>query len=199
MPDQYQLCRASALHCRIPSFVTGPFLLCHRSMSKTILITGGARSGKSVIAETKALSLAPRAVYIATAEVRDGEMAARVTEHQARRGDEWQSHAAPYELLEMLQATDGQGPRLVDCLTLWLSNLMLAGRDWRTEAHALIAALPDLRDPVVMVTNEVGGGIVPDNKLARDFRDAAGLVNQWVAAAADEVILAVAGLPLKVK
>jgi adenosylcobinamide kinase / adenosylcobinamide-phosphate guanylyltransferase len=168
-------------------------------MSKTILITGGARSGKSVIAETKALSLAPRAVYIATAEIRDGEMAARVAEHQARRGDEWQSHAAPYELLEMLQATDGQGPRLVDCLTLWLSNLMLAGRDWRSEAHGLIAALPDLRDPVVMVTNEVGGGIVPDNKLARDFRDAAGLVNQWVAAAADEVILAVAGLPLKVK
>jgi adenosylcobinamide kinase/adenosylcobinamide-phosphate guanylyltransferase len=168
-------------------------------MSNTILITGGARSGKSVIAETKALSLGPICVYIATAEVRDTEMAARVQLHQARRGPEWVTHAAPVELVAMLEATDGQGPRLVDCLTLWLTNLMLSGRDWHTEVQNLLAALPRQNDPVVMVTNEVGGGIVPDNKLARDFRDAAGLMNQRVAALADEVILAVAGLSLKVK
>ena len=168
-------------------------------MSKTILITGGARSGKSVIAETKALSFGPRAVYIATAEARDSEMAARVADHQARRGVEWATHAAPFDLTGALKATDGQGPRLVDCLTLWLTNLMLAERDWRAEGRALVAALPEQTDPVVIVTNEVGGGIVPDNKLARDFRDAAGLLNQWVAAVADEVFLAVAGLPLKVK
>ena len=168
-------------------------------MSKTILITGGARSGKSVIAETKALSFGPRAVYIATAELRDAEMAERIAAHQARRGAEWLTHAEAFDLVGALKATDGQGPRLVDCLTLWLSNLMLAGRDWHADGQALVTALPRQTDPVVFVTNEVGGGIVPDNKLARDFRDAAGLLNQWVAAAADEVILAVAGLPVKVK
>lgn len=168
-------------------------------MSKTILITGGARSGKSVIAETKALSLAPRAVYIATAEVRDTEMAARVADHRARRGPEWTDHAEAFDLTGALRKTDGLGPRLVDCLTLWLTNLMLDDRDWRAEALALCAELPRQTDPVVIVTNEVGAGIVPDNKLARDFRDAAGLLNQWVAAVADEVILAVAGLPMKVK
>ncbi|MGB3148695.1 MAG: bifunctional adenosylcobinamide kinase/adenosylcobinamide-phosphate guanylyltransferase [Paracoccaceae bacterium] len=168
-------------------------------MSKTILITGGARSGKSVIAETMALSLAPRAVYIATCEVRDAEMAARVASHRARRGAEWTDHAEPLDLARALEETDGQGPRLIDCLTLWLSNLMFAGRDWQTAAADLCTTLPLQSDPVVIVTNEVGGGIVPENRLARDFRDAAGLLNQQVAALADEVILAVAGLPLKVK
>ncbi|MBS0565379.1 MAG: bifunctional adenosylcobinamide kinase/adenosylcobinamide-phosphate guanylyltransferase [Proteobacteria bacterium] len=168
-------------------------------MGKTILITGGARSGKSVIAETKALSLGPRPVYVATAEIRDAEMAARVAAHRARRGSEWSDHPEPLDLAAALRATDGQGPRLVDCLTLWLSNLMLSGRDWQAVARDLCAALPGQRDPVVIVTNEVGAGIVPDNRLARDFRDAAGEINQRVAAVADEVILAVAGLPLKVK
>ncbi|HQY43246.1 MAG TPA: bifunctional adenosylcobinamide kinase/adenosylcobinamide-phosphate guanylyltransferase [Paracoccaceae bacterium] len=168
-------------------------------MSKTILITGGARSGKSVIAETKALSLAPRAVYIATAEVGDAEMAVRIAAHRARRGPEWSDHAEPLDLVGALRLTDRRGPRLVDCLTLWLTNLMLGGHDWQAAAQALCAELPRQSDPVVMVTNEVGAGIVPDNKLARDFRDAAGQVNQWVAAVADEVILAVVGLPMKVK
>ncbi len=168
-------------------------------MGKTILITGGARSGKSGIAETKALSLAPRAVYIATAEVRDQEMASRVARHQARRGAEWVTHPEPLDLVGALRVTDGQGPRLVDCLTLWLTNLILGGHDWQAGARELVEALPRQTDPVILVTNEVGGGIVPDNALAREFRDAAGLLNQWVAATADEVILAVAGLPLKVK
>lgn len=168
-------------------------------MGKTILITGGARSGKSGIAETMALSLGRPAVYIATAEAHDTEMAARIAEHQARRGAEWVTHAEPRDLIGALAATDGRGPRLVDCLTLWLTNLMLAGDDWRAAGRALVAALPAQTDPVVIVTNEVGSGIVPDNALARAFRDAAGRLNQWVAAAADDVHLAVAGLPLKVK
>lgn len=168
-------------------------------MSKTILIIGGARSGKSVIAETKALSRAPSAIYIATAEVRDAEMAARVAAHKARRGPEWSDMNVPFDLSGALRATDGKGPRLVDCLTLWLTNIMLGGRDWGAESDALCATLLAQTDPVVLVTNEVGGGIVPDNKLAREFRDAAGILNQKVAAVADEVILAVAGLPLKVK
>lgn len=199
MSDQSKLCRAVALHRRIPSFVVPAFLLCHRTMSKTILITGGARSGKSVIAETKTLALGPRAVYIATAEARDGEMADRIALHQKRRGAEWTTHAEPLDLGGALERTDGQGPRLVDCLTLWLTNLMLGGHDWRAAGQSLLPVLARQSDPVVIVTNEVGAGIVPENKLARDFCDAAGLLNQWVAAQADEVILAVAGLPLKVK
>ena len=168
-------------------------------MSKTILVTGGARSGKSGIAETKALSFGRPATYIATAEIRDEEMAARIAAHRARRGVEWRDHAAPVDLIAALTATDGAGPRLVDCLTLWLTNLMLSDRDWQAEGRALVAALPRQTSPLVIVTNEVGAGIVPENRLARDFRDAAGLLNQWVAAAADEVWLAVAGLPLQVK
>src|SRR5690606_28052407 len=170
-----------------------------RAMSKTILITGGARSGKSGIAETMALSLASHAIYVATAEAHDDEMSARIAAHRARRGPEWSTLAAPIDLLAALRASEGQGPRLVDCLTLWLSNLMLAGHDWAAAGRALAAALPKVRDPVILVTNEVGMGIVPDNLLARDFRDAAGQLNQRIAAAVDEVYLAVAGLPLRVK
>ncbi len=199
MPDQHQFCRCIARHGRIPSFTICLFLLCHRAMSKTILITGGARSGKSVIAEQQAKALGPRLIYIATAEVRDGEMAARVAQHQARRGNEWTTRAEPIDLPGALSETDGQGPRLVDCLTLWLTNLMLADRDWQAAAEQLTRTLGQQRDPVVIVTNEVGAGIVPENALARAFRDAAGQVNQQVAAVSDEVYMAVAGIPLKVK
>jgi adenosylcobinamide kinase/adenosylcobinamide-phosphate guanylyltransferase len=168
-------------------------------MSRTILVTGGARSGKSAIAEARALSFAPRVIYIATAEPGDSEMAARIKAHQDRRGENWQTYAEPLDLTGALATTDGQGPRLVDCLTLWLTNLMLGGHDWQAAGHALVAALSAQADPVVLVTNEVGAGIVPDNALAREFRDAAGILNQWVGGVADEVILTVAGLPLKVK
>ena len=169
-------------------------------MSKLIVITGGARSGKSAIAEARALGLrqGAQAHYIATAEARDGEMEARIALHQARRGPEWINHAESLDLLRMLRETD-DAPRLVDCLTLWLTNLILGDHDWRAYADALVAELPAQRHPVVFVTNEVGVGIVPDNALARAFRDAAGALNQQVAAAADEVVLAVCGLPLRVK
>lgn len=163
------------------------------------LVTGGARSGKSVIAERITLDYGKDAHYIATAQAFDAEMVARIAEHQARRGPQWTTHSEPFDLVATLQRTDGKGPRLVDCLTLWLTNLMLDNRDWRSEGQALVAALGVQTDPVVLVTNEVGSGIIPDNALARAFRDAAGYLNQWVAAASDDVILAVAGLPVKVK
>lgn len=164
-----------------------------------ILITGGARSGKSLLAETRALSLPGRPVYIATATAGDAEMVARIAAHRARRDARWTDVEAPLDLVGALARTDGQGARLVDCLTLWLSNLMFSDRDWRAEAEALARALPAQASPVILVTNEVGLGIVPDNALARAFRDAAGTLNQTIAAVADEVILAVAGLPMKVK
>ncbi|WP_417586407.1 bifunctional adenosylcobinamide kinase/adenosylcobinamide-phosphate guanylyltransferase [Pararhodobacter oceanensis] len=167
-------------------------------MAYSVLVTGGARSGKSRIAETRCLEFGAPAVYIATAQAHDDEMRARIAEHQARRGQEWRTISAPVDLAAALGESDG-APRLVDCLTLWLSNLMLAGLDWRAAGEELIAVLAKQTAPVVLVSNEVGMGIVPENALARAFRDAAGLINQWVAQDAQEVIFAVSGLPLKVK
>ena len=168
-------------------------------MGKSILITGGARSGKSRIAEDWVAEMGGAAVYIATAQALDAEMTARIAAHQARRGPEWTTLPAPLDLVGALAKSDGTGPRLVDCLTLWLSNLMHAEHDWHVEANALAARIATQRSPVIFVTNEVGGGIVPENALARAFRDAAGEVNQVIAAAVDEVYLAVSGYPLQVK
>ncbi len=168
-------------------------------MAKSILITGGARSGKSRFAERVTLSLGRPAIYIATAEAHDAEMAERIARHQARRGEAWSTLAEPMALCDALRQSDGGPPRLVDCLTLWLTNLMLAERDWEAEVEALADLVPVLTAPIVFVTNEVGAGIVPDNALARAFRDAAGLSNQRIAEACDELWLCVAGHPLKVK
>ncbi len=164
-----------------------------------ILITGGARSGKSTRAEARAREFAGRPVYIATAEALDSEMRERIARHRARRGGEWLERETPLELVRAIDETDGGGARLVDCLTLWLTNLMLADRDWEKEASALAETLARQKSPVVLVTNEVGLGIVPDNALARQFRDAAGILNQMIARAADQVEFVVAGLPMRVK
>ena len=164
-----------------------------------ILVTGGARSGKSTRAEARARAFPGRPVYVATAEALDAEMRERIAKHRARRGNEWLECETPLELVTALAETDGQGARLVDCLTLWLSNLMHAERDWEREAILLAAMLACQNSPVVLVTNEVGLGIVPDNALARRFRDAAGILNQMVARVADEVEFVVAGLPMRVK
>jgi adenosylcobinamide kinase / adenosylcobinamide-phosphate guanylyltransferase len=164
-----------------------------------ILITGGARSGKSVRAESRARGFLGQPVYIATAEALDAEMRERIARHRARRGNDWIERETPLALVEALDATDGGGARLVDCLTLWLSNLMHAERDWSQEAQLLADALARQDSPVVLVSNEVGLGIVPDNALARAFRDAAGLLNQMIARVADEVEFVVAGLPMRLK
>jgi adenosylcobinamide kinase/adenosylcobinamide-phosphate guanylyltransferase len=164
-----------------------------------ILITGGARSGKSKRAETRVRAFPGRPVYIATAEALDAEMDERIANHRARRGTDWIEREVPLDLVPALVATDGGGARLVDCLTLWLSNLMHAERDWSRAVAELADALPRLASSVVLVTNEVGLGIVPDNALARSFRDAAGIMNQTIAGVADEVEFVVAGLPMKLK
>jgi adenosylcobinamide kinase / adenosylcobinamide-phosphate guanylyltransferase len=187
------------------------FSLCHRprlmitagltseSTMTVILITGGARSGKSMRAEARVRAFAGQPVYIATAEALDAEMRERIARHRARRGREWLERETPLELVTALAETDGGGARLVDCLTLWLSNLLHAGRDWSIEASGLADALVRQQSPVVLVSNEVGLGIVPENALARQFRDAAGLLNQMIARVADEVEFVVAGLPMRVK
>jgi adenosylcobinamide kinase/adenosylcobinamide-phosphate guanylyltransferase len=164
-----------------------------------VLITGGARSGKSRRAEARVRAFPGRPVYIATAEALDKEMAERIAQHRARRGTEWIEREVPVDLVPALIATDGGGARLVDCLTLWLSNLLHSKRDWSLAVAELADALSRQRSPVVMVTNEVGLGIVPDNALARVYRDAAGIMNQTIAGVANEVEFVVAGLPMKLK
>lgn len=168
-------------------------------MSPITLVTGGARSGKSAFAERLVAGAGSRAVYIATAEPGDEEMAARIAAHRARRDGRWTTCEAPLALVDTLRSTDGDAPRLVDCLTLWLSNLLLADRDWEQEADGLLAELSRQRAPVILVSNEVGSGLVPDTPLGRRFRDAAGRLNQQVAGVSDAVWLVVAGIPLRIK
>jgi len=163
------------------------------------LVIGGARSGKSAWAERLVTEMAPPWTYVATAEGLDAEMAERIAAHQTRRGEGWTTVEAGIELAEAMLAVPAGRPVLVDCLTLWLSNQMLAGRDAEEASADLARVLAEPRGPWFVVSNEVGQGIVPDNRLARRFRDAAGRLNQRVAAAATHVILMVAGLPLEVK
>jgi adenosylcobinamide kinase / adenosylcobinamide-phosphate guanylyltransferase len=163
------------------------------------LVLGGARSGKSRFAEGLVTARPAPWLYLATAQGFDDEMRARISDHRARRAAGWETAEVPLDLAPAVEAVPEGRPVLVDCLTLWLSNLLLAGRDIAAESDRLAATLRRPRGPWVVVSNEVGLGIVPDNALARRFRDAAGWLNQQVAAAADRVVLTVAGLPVEVK
>ncbi len=173
-------------------------------LPRITLVLGGARSGKSAFAEGMIESVLgdayEGAVYLATARAGDAEMAARIDEHRRRRGDAWRTLEEPLDLAGALLSSTGTGvPVLADCLTLWLTNIMEAGRDVDAETQALVAALQDAGGPVVLVSNEVGLGIVPDNALARDFRDRAGRLNQHVAAIAGRVVFVAAGVALTLK
>jgi adenosylcobinamide kinase / adenosylcobinamide-phosphate guanylyltransferase len=163
----------------------------------SLLVLGGARSGKSRYAEGLAKG---RKIYIATAEALDDEMRARIAAHKHRRGGDWDDHEVPLQLVDALNKLDAKGSFiLVDCLTLWISNLMHAGIDVRREASKLGGFLKSCKARVVLVSNEVGMGIVPENALARAFRDEQGFCNQHIAAAADEAVMMVAGLPMVLK
>ncbi|MCF6321543.1 MAG: bifunctional adenosylcobinamide kinase/adenosylcobinamide-phosphate guanylyltransferase [Rhizobiaceae bacterium] len=168
------------------------------------LLLGGARSGKSAFGENLVKISGLKPVYLATARGLDGEMVERIELHRARReastGAKWETVEEPLALADALQNCAYSGHMvLVDCLTLWVSNLMEAGANVEREAANLVQSLDGLQAPVVFVANEVGLGIVPDNALAREFRDLAGLVNQKIAARADEVFFIAAGLPLIMK
>ena len=146
------------------------------------------------------MDCAPPWVYIATAEAHDSEMSARIAEHRQRRDGRWRTVEAPLDLPGAIATHGSEGQAvLIDCLTLWLTNVMLAGQDLIAEQQRLITALSSADGPVVVVSNEVGFGIVPDNALARKFRDAQGRLNMQVAAIADRAVLIAAGLPLILK
>ena len=160
------------------------------------LILGGARSGKSRFGEQLALALDDRPTYLATAEIRDEEMQGRIALHRSGRSNHWTTIEEPLAIAEQLKSGETV---LVDCLTLWLSNLMEQQRDISEETARLLEALQQHRGNVIMISNEVGLGIVPDNALARTFRDEAGRLNQRMAQAADHVFYMAAGLPMILK
>jgi len=170
-----------------------------RERSHLTFVLGGARSGKSTYAEKLTAGFPAPWRYVATAQAFDEEMRERIAQHRARRGEGWLTVEAPLDLAAALAEAPKRQPVLVDCLTLWLSNRMLAGHDVEAESDRLAAVLATPRGPWFVVSNEVGLGLVPDNALGRRFRDAQGRLNRQVAEAADRVVLMVAGLPMQVK
>ncbi|AZI37776.1 adenosylcobinamide kinase/adenosylcobinamide phosphate guanylyltransferase [Caenibius tardaugens NBRC 16725] len=166
----------------------------------SLLVLGGARSGKSHYAQHRAEALPGALVYLATAQAFDEEMRERIALHRGERGPRWSTVEAPLELAKAISAFSWPDTVvLVDCLTLWASNLLLAEQDVEAATQALIRAVAMAGGPVILVANEVGLGIVPDNALARRFRDIAGRMNQALAQAADGVVFVAAGLPLALK
>jgi len=166
-----------------------------------VLVAGGARSGKSSFAQSLAEERSKQRVFLATAEALDDEMRERISRHQADRDDSWRTVEEPLELAAALEReASSRESVLVDCLTLWLSNLLLAERDVEQEVATFVALLERWEGgPLILVSNEVGQGIVPENALARRFRDEAGRLNQRVAAAADEVWRVDFGIPQRLK
>ncbi|MDO9289139.1 MAG: bifunctional adenosylcobinamide kinase/adenosylcobinamide-phosphate guanylyltransferase [Thermodesulfovibrionales bacterium] len=163
-------------------------------------IIGGARSGKSSFAVSEALKLKGRKAYIASAEALDGEMKERIKKHKKDRGDGWDTYEEPIRISEVLKKIEGQySVILLDCLTLWLSNLMMNEKNIEQEIENFIHSLFTVHCSLFIVSNEVGMGIVPENEMARRFRDMAGMLNQRVAEIADEVYLVVSGIPVKIK
>jgi adenosylcobinamide kinase/adenosylcobinamide-phosphate guanylyltransferase len=167
--------------------------------ARLTLVLGGARSGKSAYAEGLITALPPPWFYVATAEALDDEMRARIDAHRARRSADWRVLEAPHALAQTLAQAPQEAPLLIDCLTLWISNRLLAGADLATERAELVEALRARTGPTVAVSAEVGLSIVPENALARSFRDAAGELHQAVAQAAGRVVLTVAGCALVAK
>lgn len=172
-------------------------------MAKKILITGGCRSGKSRLALTLAQNISGEKLYLATAEALDSEMKERIGKHQRERGAEWKTHEEPIDLAPLFKKLENRsGVLILDCLTLWISNLMVKGQEHDfilKEADRLIGQSEKMQCQVIVVTNEVGAGIVPDNKLARDYRDLVGEINQRFAQRFDEVIQMVSGIPVVLK
>ncbi|MBL4906813.1 MAG: bifunctional adenosylcobinamide kinase/adenosylcobinamide-phosphate guanylyltransferase [Sneathiella sp.] len=171
-----------------------------RQISSSTLVLGGARSGKSAFAEQLAIESNLTPVYLATGQAFDSEMEKRIAKHQIDRGTHWHTIEEPIELLETLQ-TESRHDRviLVDCLTLWVSNLMMSDKNLETEFRSLSASVSTLKGPIIFVSNEVGQGIVPDNAMAREFRDYAGRLHQLIASTVESVYFVTAGLSQKLK
>jgi adenosylcobinamide kinase/adenosylcobinamide-phosphate guanylyltransferase len=178
-------------------------------MAMPILVTGGARSGKSTFAEKLSMFYGEQGVYIATAQIYDEEMRERVALHREQReqtGFTWETIEEPYELISLLPTLEGTRIVLVDCLTLWLSNILLrcegqpdANEQVMKQIQGLVEASRNFAGSLIFVTNEVGSGIVPEYKLGRQYRDLAGLMNRKLAEVCEQVYLVTAGIPMEIK
>lgn len=168
-------------------------------LSNLSLVLGGAASGKSTFAESLVLQSGNTPVYLATAQVFDDEMAAKIARHRQMRGTGWTTIEEPLDLTPVLAQITPDQTVLIDCATLWLTNVILGEHDLDAHTNALLAAIAACQGPVVVVSNEVGQGIVPDNALSRKFRNAQGRLNQQIAGKADLVVAVMAGLPLVLK
>jgi adenosylcobinamide kinase/adenosylcobinamide-phosphate guanylyltransferase len=169
-------------------------------MATVVFITGGARGGKSSLALSLAEQHGSRRACVATMEPLDDELKERVQRHKGERGDAWETFEEPVDVVSALGRISGKFDAVViDCLTLWLSNVMLAGRDVEEEMEDLLSSLRETRGTVYVVSNEIGMGIVPGNRTAREFRDLAGRLNQRVASEAAEAYLSVSGIPVQIK
>ena len=167
---------------------------------KSTLVFGGAASGKSAYAEKLVRGFPGNPLYIATAQALDDEMCEKIAYHRRRRGDSWVTIEEPYDLPHAITEYDAKGAvLLVDCLTLWLTNIISIKRDFSNETKSLTAAISSIKGRVVLVSNEIGHGLVPMDGPSRQFRDLHGELNQAVATAVDQVIFVAAGLPITLK
>ena len=169
------------------------------NLSALSLVVGGAASGKSRFAESLCVQSARSKIYLATAQIYDDEMAQKVFSHLAQRGDDWQTIETPVNVASALEKVRSDNVILLDCATLWLTNVILGEYDLEAETAELLSAISSCPAPIVIVSNEVGQGIVPDNALSRKFRNAQGQLNQTLAAQAGLVVAVMAGLPLVLK
>lgn len=169
------------------------------TLPKLSLVIGGAASGKSKYAENRVISSGLPRCYIATAQAYDTEMTAKISKHKTQRGTGWHTYETPFAPWDALGKIDAPNAVLLDCVTLWLSNIMMDGQDLDQAKQKLFTGLQEFNGHIIMVTNEVGHGVVPDNALARNFRQQQGELNQELAAIADLVVLVTAGLPMALK
>ncbi len=168
-------------------------------MEKKILITGGIKSGKSIFAEKLVLSFGKKSTYIATAEILDEEFRQRIALHKQRRKGKWYEFESSIDLISSLNKVKVDSPVLIDCITLWLNNLFYNKKNWEIEIEKFSNHILTFEQPIVMVTNEVGSGLISMNKLSREFQDAAGLTNQILASVCNDVYMVACGIPKKIK
>mgnify|MGYP001166229400 CR=1 FL=1 len=168
-------------------------------MNQNILITGGSRSGKSLFAEKLAFSFGLKPTYLATAKNIDKEMDSRIKIHKKRRKNLWYELETEINLVDTIKKIQTNSPVLIDCVTLWLNNIFYEKKNWRIEVDKLSKFLLNNKQPLILVTNEVGSGIVSDNRLSREFQDASGITNQILASICHEVYVVICGIPKKIK
>ena len=168
-------------------------------MNKNILITGGIRSGKSLFAESLTLSYGKKSTYLATAKKIDEEMEKRIKKHKQRRKDKWYEFESEINLVDSLNIVKKDSPVLIDCITLWLNNIFYKKMNWRIEVEKFSKFISNFQQPLVIVTNEVGSGLISMNKTSREFQNASGITNQILASVCDDVYIVICGIPKKIK